>query len=43
MNNLFNILLVSVAAVLLVLFIIGMTKELKQSMRNLHKEKKVKS
>lgn len=43
MNNIINILLASVAVVVLVLFLLGMSKELRQSMRNLHKEKKIKS
>jgi hypothetical protein len=43
MDNIFNILLGSVAAIVLVFFVIGMIKEINRSMRDLHKEKKVKS
>jgi uncharacterized protein YoxC len=40
MNNIFNILLGSVAAIFLVVFVIGMIKEINRSMKDLHKKVK---
>jgi len=39
MKNKIDFLLASASAVVLILFLLGMSKELRQSIRSLHKEK----